>query len=205
MGLHEALHRDFPDEERRAGPARMGLAADLGVLHAVSAAALAGRAGEAAAEAHEQVEWSMLHAEDAGLPGVDRIVSMDVLREERSSRADQRANAEVLRRALEELDAALREGATVVWDATALNRHQRSRVLAVARRRGAFVTHAVAMAPEEILLRRHARREHPVPDAVPRRQLRRFDPPYPGEAHRTWYVGPDGRIGDVAGSLEEER
>lgn len=287
VGLHGALHRDFPDEERRAGLARMGLAADLGVLHAVSAAALAGRAGEAAAEAREQVEWSMLHAEDAGLlsedplaelregvrralaavrcdrdtadhcwaelcrahvlgraptaataltltrrwdggafprlivtvgpsgsgksafarslPGVDRIVSMDGLREERSSRADQRANAEVLRQALEELDAALREGATVVWDATALNRHQRSRVQAVARRRGAFVTHAVAMVPEEILLRRNPRREHPVPDAVLRRQLRRFDPPYPGEAHRTWYVGPDGRIADVAGSLEEER
>ncbi|WP_119727549.1 RNA ligase family protein [Thermomonospora amylolytica] len=286
VGLHGALHRDFPDDGRRAGLARMGLAADLGVLHAVSAAALAGRADEEAAEAREQVEWSMLHAEDAGLlgeaplaglregvrealtgvhcerdaadycwaeiceahvlgrgptaataltltrrwdddgfprlivtvgpsgsgkstfarslPGVDRVVSMDELREKRRSRADQRANAEVLHEALDRLHEALRDEETVVWDATALNRHQRSQVQAVARRRQAFVTYAVLMAPEETLMRRNLRREHPVPPGVLAQQIRRFDPPYPGEAHRTWYVGPDGGIGDVAGTLDEE-
>jgi hypothetical protein len=27
-------------------------------------------------------------------------------------------------------------------------------------------------------------------------QLHRFAPPYPGEAHRTWYIGPDGTVDD---------
>lgn len=61
VGLHAALHRPFPDDERRSGLARMALAADLRVLHAV-AGALAADAG-----AREQVDWSALHAEDAGL------------------------------------------------------------------------------------------------------------------------------------------
>lgn len=61
VGLHGALHRPFPDDERRSGLARMALAADLRVLHAV-AGALAADAG-----AREQVDWSALHAEDAGL------------------------------------------------------------------------------------------------------------------------------------------
>jgi hypothetical protein len=30
--------------------------------------------------------------------------------------------------------------------------------------------------------------------------LRRFDPPYPGQAHRTWYVGVSGAVEDVAGA-----
>ncbi|MGW7596242.1 acyltransferase domain-containing protein, partial [Streptomyces rubiginosohelvolus] len=56
------LHRPDPDEERRAGLARMALAADLSVLHAVSGV-LADTA-----EAREQVEWSALHAEEVREP-----------------------------------------------------------------------------------------------------------------------------------------
>jgi predicted kinase len=92
----------------------------------------------------------------------------------------------------------------VVWDATSINGQQRGVVQAVARRRDAWLTHAVLLVPEAELLRRNARREHPVPAGVLSTQLHRFVPPYPGEAHRTWYVGPAGTVDDVAGTLDSE-
>ncbi|WP_327728172.1 AAA family ATPase [Streptomyces sp. NBC_00487] len=270
VGLHPALHRPYPDEDRRTGLARLSLAADLGLLHAVA------RATAATDEAREQVEWSALHAEEVrglaegalreafaelspdaavrcraeareayargrvgggggsgaaeeavaatwrwrsgafprliqlvgpagsgkstfarGLTGVDAYVSLDDLREARGARADQRANADVLRAGLDRLDGALAAGGTTVWDATSLNHQQRSLVHAVAHRRNALVTHAVALVDEDELIRRNTRREHPVPPEVLTAQLRRFAPPYPGDAHRTWYVG-------ASGTLEEE-
>jgi predicted kinase len=280
VGLHTALHRPFPDGERHGGLIRMAAAADLGVLHAVACAVLAGRTDREAAEAREQVEWSALHAEDAGLlgrapleplrsglrdalsglgtdvadrcwaetrqicakgriitveealaatwrwrsgtfprlihlvgpsgsgkstfagrlPDVDASISLDDLRQARGSRANQSANADVLREGLHRLDTALGGGGTVVWDATSLSRQQRSLVHAVAERRDALVTHAVVLADEEQLTRRNAVRTHPVPPGVLAAQLRRFDPPYPGQAHRTWYVGAGGTIDDIAGA-----
>lgn len=64
-GLYPYLHRPFPDARRRAGLVRMAAAADLGVLHAL--------AGALAADARERecVEWSALHAQEAGLDGAD--------------------------------------------------------------------------------------------------------------------------------------
>ncbi|MFC9748065.1 RNA ligase family protein [Streptomyces niveus] len=273
VGLHGALHRPFPDDQRRSGLARMALAADLRVLHAVAGALAAD------AEAREQVDWSALHAEDAGLldggppaalrtglraaldglgadavarcwaqardawvdgrltaveeavaatwrwragnfpsliqlvgpsgsgkstfvgglTGVGTRVSLDELRESRGSRADQRANGDVLRDGLDRLDRALATGGTVVWDATSLNRQQRSLVGAVAHRRDAFVTHAVLLVDEAELVRRNGVRQHPVPPDVLAGQLHRFVPPYPGDAHRTWYVGASGAIEDTDG------
>ncbi|MBT2229399.1 RNA ligase family protein [Nonomuraea sp. NEAU-A123] len=281
-GLHGALRRPYPDEERRAGLGRMALAADLGVLHAVAAAVLAGRVDDEADQEREQVEWSALHAEDAGLlgpgplellraglrealadlggeaadrcwaeardawargrvttveeavaatwrwrsgrfprlvqlvgpsgsgkstfaaglPEIDAYLSLDDLRDARGSRADQRANREVLGEGLARLDAALAAGGTVVWDATSLNQHQRSLVHAVARRRDALTTHAVALVEEDELHRRNARRAHPVPPQVLATQVRRFVPPYPGQAHRTWYVGASGTVEDLDGALD---
>ncbi|WP_214105426.1 RNA ligase family protein [Acrocarpospora catenulata] len=128
-----------------------------------------------------------------------RVVSLDDLRGERGSRANQRDNPAVLNEGLRRLDALLAEGGTVVWDATALNRHQRSLVQAVARGRDALITHAVALVPEETLARRNAVRADPVPAGVLDAQLRRFDPPYPGEGHRTWYLGDDGAVQDRDG------
>ncbi|GAB3969442.1 hypothetical protein GCM10029978_040750 [Actinoallomurus acanthiterrae] len=285
VGLHTGLHHPFPDEARRTGLRRLAVMADVGVLHAVAAAVLTGRDDAEAAEEREQVGWSELHADEAGLlaespleplrglrqaladdpdigqdaadrcwaeareayalgriatpeealaltwrwrsgafprlivmtgpsgsgkstfaaglPGVDAVVSLDDLRQARGSRADQRANPEVLRAGLHRLGALLAEGATVVWDATALNRHQRSLVHAVARRHDALTTHAVMLVPGDQLTRRNAGRDHPVPADVLSAQLRRFSPPYPGEAHRTWYVGPDGGVGDVAGAIDD--
>ncbi|WP_416981843.1 RNA ligase family protein [Streptomyces sp. T028] len=281
VGLHGALHRPYPDEERRAGLVRMSFAADLGVLHAVAGAA----AGDD--QAREQVEWSALHAQEAGLfgaaplgtlraglrealerdgvggaaadrcwaeareayargristveeavaatwrwrggefprlvhlvgpsgsgksafaarlEGVSACVSLDGLREARGARGDQGANGEVLREGLRRLEKELASGAgTVVWDATSLNPHQRSLVHTVARRRDALVTHAVLVTDEDELVRRNADRAHPVPADVLTGQLRRFVPPYPGQAHRTWYVGADGTVGDRDGTLEGE-
>lgn len=296
VGLYARLHRPFPDDERRAGLARMAVAADLGVLHAV-AGAVAGTVAGAVAEARsaEQVEWSALVAEEAGLldggaglaalrsglrtaldglgadavercwaqardawadgrlstaataatpgtagtvgaveeavaatwrwrsgdfprliqlvgpsgsgkstfvaglTGVGTRVSLDDLREDRGARADQRGNGDVLRDGLDWLDRALAAGGTVVWDATSLNRQQRSLVGAVARRRDAFVTHAVLLVDEAELVRRNRVRPHPVPPDVLAGQLRRFVPPYPGDAHRTWYVGATGAVEDVDG------
>lgn len=263
VGLHAALHRPYPDEDRRAGLLRMSYAVDLDVLHAVAAAL----APDAAAR--EQVDWSALHAEEAGplgslreafdglapdaadrcraeareayaqgrirtadeavaatwrwrsgdfpklihmvgpsgsgkstfargLPGVDTYVSLDDLREARGARTDQRANADVLRLGLERLDTALASGGTVVWDATSLNPHQRSLVHAVARRRDALTTHAVVLVDEDELVRRNERRTHPVPPDVLTAQLRRYAPPYPGQAHRTWYIGADGTVEEEA-------
>ncbi|WP_328887560.1 RNA ligase family protein [Streptomyces sp. NBC_00316] len=263
VGLHPALHRPYPDDERRAGLVRLSYAADLDVLHAVA------RATARDAEAHEQVEWSALHAEDAGplaglreafagldadssarclaeareayalgrirtaeeavaatwrwrsgafpkliqmvgpsgsgkstfareLSGVDTLISLDDLREARGSRADQKANADILRTGLGRLDAALDGGGTVVWDATSLNQQQRSLVHSVALRRDALVTHAVVLVDEAELTRRNGAREHPVPARVLAAQLHRFGPPYPGQAHRTWYIGASGTIEEEA-------
>ncbi|MGR6918853.1 RNA ligase family protein [[Actinomadura] parvosata] len=137
----------------------------------------------------------------AGLEGIDAYVSLDDLRDARGSRADQRANQEVLGEALHRLDAALAAGGTVVWDATSLNQHQRGLVQNVARRRDALTTHAVVLVEEDELHRRNARRAQPVPAHVLTAQWRRFVPPYPGQAHRTWYVGARGTVEDTDGGL----
>lgn len=136
-----------------------------------------------------------------GLPGVDAYISLDELRTARGSRADQRANADVLGEGLDRLDAALARGGTVVWDATSLTDQQRGLAGSVARRRDALVTHAVALVDEPELLRRNAVRPHPVPPQVLTSQLRRFSPPYAGQAHRTWYIGRGGTVEDTAGGL----
>ncbi|HEV2640170.1 MAG TPA: RNA ligase family protein [Actinocrinis sp.] len=287
VGLASALHDPFPDEGRRAGLVRMSFAADLGVLHAVAGAVLAGHRNAAAEAAREQVEWSALFAEDAGLlgedpfaalwnglrsafadladkgdgdadvadrcwaetreaharrpvataeeavaatwrwrsgefprlihlagpsgsgkstfaarlTGVDTRISLDDLREARGSRADQRANREVLGEGVDRLDAALAKGGTVLWDTTSLDPRMRSLVHGFASRHNALVTHAVVLVGEDELLRRNAVRAHPVPPTVLAAQLRRFAPPYPGEAHRTWYIGASGTVEDADGVL----
>ncbi|WP_262380128.1 AAA family ATPase [Nonomuraea sp. PA05] len=137
----------------------------------------------------------------ASLKEADAYISQDDLRDARGSRSDQRANREVLGEALDRLDMALAAGGTVVWDATSLNPHQRGLVHAVARRRDALTAHALVLVDEDELHRRNARRPHPVPPHVLTAQWRRFVPPYPGQSHRTWYVGARGAIDDVDGAL----
>ncbi|MFD7839169.1 AAA family ATPase, partial [Streptomyces sp. NPDC059761] len=141
------------------------------------------------------------------LPGVAAYISLDDLRAARGSRADQRANADVLREGLDRLDAALAAaagaGSTVVWDATSLTEQQRGLAGAVARRRDALVTQAVVLVEEAELVRRNAVRPHPVPAEVLSTQVHRFSPPYPGHgaAHRIRYIGAGGTVEDTAGSI----
>ncbi|MBS2537071.1 AAA family ATPase [Catenulispora sp. NF23] len=116
------------------------------------------------------------------------LVSLDDLRTARGSRADQSANQEVLSAGLRLLDEALARGADVVWDATSLTRQQRGLVDGAARRRNALIDHRVHLAPAAVLEERNAQRANPVPANVLTAQVRRFDPPYPGEAHRATYV-----------------
>jgi len=136
--------------------------------------------------------------------GIDEVVSLDDLREARGSRSDQSANAAIFHVGVRQLERALKPGRTVVWDATSLNRRQRGMIETVAARRDALVTNAVLLVPADELVRRNAGRKHPVPPEVLSAQLGRFSPPYPGEAHRTWYLGPSGRVEDVAGALGRE-
>ncbi|MGW7331025.1 RNA ligase family protein [Streptomyces sp. NPDC054840] len=139
------------------------------------------------------------------LPGVDTYISLDDLRTARGSRADQGANAEVLGEGLDRLDAALARGGTVVWDATSLTGQQRGLAGSVARRHDALVTHAVVLVEEAELVRRNGVRPHPVPPQVLTSQVRRFSPPYVGQAHRTWYIGAAGVVEDTAGGLASGR
>ncbi|MEV0648356.1 RNA ligase family protein [Phytomonospora sp. NPDC050363] len=136
----------------------------------------------------------------AGSSAADEVVSLDGLRAARGGRSVQGDNAAVHREGLARLGAALRGKRTVVWDATALNAHQRGSVHAVAARRDALVTHAVFLVDSAELARRNGAREHGVPGHVLDAQLARFRPPYPGETHRTWYVAPDGSVDDIAGA-----
>ena len=140
----------------------------------------------------------------ACLEDVARVVSMDDLREVHGSRADQRSNREILTAALEKLETALRTagpGARVVWDATGLNRSQRNLVLRAAKTADAYVTQAVFLVDESALSARNAARPNAVPVNVLTSQIARYQPPYPAEAHRTWYLGGDGTVADSDGEL----
>ena len=123
------------------------------------------------------------------LSAVDEIVSLDGLRAARGDRADQRANAEILHSGLDRLDKALGNGGTVVWDATCINPQQRATVHAVADRRDALVTHAVLLVPEGRPGAPQRRAGAPGPAPGAHRATATVLPPYPGDAHRTWYVG----------------
>lgn len=140
----------------------------------------------------------------AGLEDVACVVSMDDLREDRGSRADQRSNREILTAALAKLETALRAaspGARVVWDATGLNRSQRNLVLRAAQTADAHVTQAVFLVDGNALRARNAARPNPVPVNVLASQITRYQPPYPAEAHRIRYLGGDGTVADSDGEL----
>lgn len=140
----------------------------------------------------------------ADLADVASVVSMDDLRESRGSRADQSANSDVLGLALHRLESSLRthgSSGQVIWDATSLNRQQRGLVLRRADKAAARVTLAVFLVDEPELLRRNAVRANPVPEHVLTHQLHRFQPPYPGESHRIWYIGAEGTVADIDGDF----
>ncbi|MGR7001510.1 AAA family ATPase [Yinghuangia aomiensis] len=134
-----------------------------------------------------------------GIPGVDTVVGLDDLREDRGARADQRANGDVLRHALDRLDAALARGGTVVWDATfarpsaARGRARRGTPPGRAgHARGPAGRRDDRRAPQRRAGPRGAgggagRAGAPVLAAVPRRGA------------STWYIGADGTVDDTDG------
>jgi predicted kinase len=140
----------------------------------------------------------------AGLEDVACVVSMDDLRADHGSRANQRSNSAILTAALAKLETALRTaapGARVIWDATGLNRPQRNLVLRAAQAADAYVTQAVFLVNESALSARNAARPNAVPVSVLTSQITRYQPPYPAEAHRIRYLGGDGTVVDSDGEL----
>ena len=119
------------------------------------------------------------------------VVSLDELRAARGSRADQSANQEVLREGIGLLERLLTQGTSVIWDATSLLRSQRRLVDRVAQHRNALIEHRVLIQSAEELALRNQKRDHPVPDDVLAAQIRRYEPSYPGEAHRVLYSYAD--------------
>jgi predicted kinase len=114
------------------------------------------------------------------------------------------SGADSLPRALDRLDDLLRAGRDAVWDANALDDNQRELPLAIARRRDATTVCAVLLVPPELLAARNAQHAHPAPEPVLAAQLERFTPPFPGDAHHTWYVDADGAVADREGTLAAE-
>ncbi|MFD0631846.1 AAA family ATPase [Catenulispora yoronensis] len=285
IGNTHRLHSTSPnastldDDQRRAGLIRMAFGTDLTVLHAVATATAT------SSTAVENVAWSGMVAEDAGLlaasgaprtvaafhaacreafaslPSADaadrcwgearelfaqgrvssaeeavaatwrwrdgdyprlthmvgisgsgkstlvaalakspntEVVSLDDLRAARGSRADQSANQEVLREAVQLTERLLADGTSVVWDATSLMRSQRKLVDRVAQRRNALIEHRVLILPADELALRNQKRDHPVPADVLAAQIRRYEPSYPGDAHRVsfFYSGSSSPAAD---------
>ncbi|GAA1963760.1 hypothetical protein GCM10009838_21120 [Catenulispora subtropica] len=126
----------------------------------------------------------------AKAPGTE-VVSLDDLRAARGSRANQSANQEVFREAVSQLEELLAKGTSVIWDATSLTRSQRKLVDRVGQRRNALIEHRVLVLSAEELALRNRKREHPVPEDVLAAQIRRYEPSYPGEAHRVSFSYAD--------------
>lgn len=133
------------------------------------------------------------------------VVSLDAIREERGDRADRSHDDVVLSEALRRLGLALRRDGRALWDATGLDRRQRRLPIQVGRRLASLVTLVSFLVPDATLTARNRTRPrtHAVPADVLAAQLRRRDPPYPGEADRVLYVDAEGTVGDVAGSLAD--
>lgn len=113
-----------------------------------------------------------------------RVVSLDDLRAELTgNRSDQSRNGEVVQLAKERLREGLRAKGRTIWEATSLNREQRTTIIDLALDYGAKTTIVTFLTPEAELRRRNRDRDHPVPDQVLTRQLSRFDLPYGDEAH----------------------
>jgi predicted kinase len=277
LALYPLLHRSFPDERRPRGLRQLSLSVSLPVLHALASSSA--RLCESSDAAFEQVEWSRLVANDAGLwdtnpleelradlapslralpqrlsyriwaaarmlwvegqlrsaeqavaatftlraesPGQltlmvgpagsgkstvtrhnfpeSEVVSLDALREQRGSRKDQSANAEVLQVALIRLEELLRQGRSVVWDATSLSPRERRLPLSFAERWGALTEAVVFAVDQNELERRNRVRKDPIPERVLRDQYSAFRPPFLGEVDLLSSVGKGGSVEDTVG------
>lgn len=130
-------------------------------------------------------EWTRQHG------AAREILSLDQLREEiAGKRADQSMNGQVLQAAKERLKDTLRNGRSVIWDATNTRRDGRHWVAQLGFDYGAHVTIVAFQTPPAVLLARNRKRPHPVPTAVLERQIESFEWPTADEAHALTFAPP---------------
>lgn len=135
--------------------------------------------------------------------GDHTLVSLDAIRAELGSRADQSQNGKVRQIAKDRLKVGLRAKAKLVWDATNLRRDFRDAVTNLARDYGALVTMVLFPRSEAEYASRNRSREHAVPANVLRRQLEGMQWPELPEAHRWLVVGSNGEVLAYYGGLDE--
>jgi predicted kinase len=129
-------------------------------------------------------EWIARHADGTA------VVSLDDLRQEiAGKRSDQSMNGQVMQAAKERLKSHLRQGRSVIWDATNLRKDGRSWVAQLGYDYGAYVRIVALRTPVPTLLSRNRKRDHPVPGSVLQRQLETMEWPTLDEAHEVLFAG----------------
>ncbi|PRQ03104.1 ATP-binding protein [Enhygromyxa salina] len=134
--------------------------------------------------------------------GDHTLISLDEIRAELGSRADQSQNGRVRQLANERLRVALRAKSKLVWDATNLRRDFRDAVTQLARNYGALVTIVSFPRSEREYASRNRDRAHPVPPAVLARQLDTMQWPETSEAHRWLVIGAQDEVLAYYGGLD---
>ncbi len=121
------------------------------------------------------------------------VISLDSLRDAMGGRCRQKkVEGQVVQEGLKQLKVALARHETVIWDATNLRREHRRELVNLAEAYGAIVTLVTFLLSSDELHARNRRRAHQVPDQALDHQIRRFDLPYPFEAHELVIVNSDG-------------
>lgn len=137
----------------------------------------------------------------SGLPGAGKdtwirrnlpdwpVVSLDAVREELDVDPAEE-QGQVVNRAREQAREYLRNGQSLVWNATNVSRQLRGQVIQLLADYQARIRIVYAEVPEDRLLRQNRQRAAPVPHAVLERLLERWEVPDRTEAHQVeWVVG----------------
>ena len=134
-----------------------------------------------------------------------QLISLDNIRQEISGdRRIQKDNARVVRMARDRLKECLRRKESVVWDSTGLRHEFREMTLNDGQAYGALTTLVVFALPRQEFFRRNGLRKNAtrLSDEVLHKHIDTIQWPTDLEAHRTIYVGPEGRILERRGFLE---
>ncbi|PHS12945.1 MAG: hypothetical protein COA86_17830 [Kangiella sp.] len=123
------------------------------------------------------------------------LISLDKIREEvNGNRTSQKNRGQIMQLAKERLKACLRTKQSVVWDATNLRLDFRKILCDFGRDYKALVTLVVFLLPEKKLYMGNENRDYSVPKDVLSKQLKGFQFPSAGEAHRMCLVGERGQL-----------
>jgi predicted kinase len=124
------------------------------------------------------------------------VVSLDALRATMDTEPTE-SQGPVLSAAFEAARVHLRAGTPFVWDATALGKRTRAKIVGLARDYGAPV-HALSLdVPQRVARARNAARTNPVPDAVVAKLAGLRDPIAPDEAHHLWSMDAAGNASQI--------